>query len=61
MTDPALYKAQAERCRRLGAMAEEREAKMLNDLADEYEAKARAVLDGKRGGSPHLPPSVVAF
>jgi hypothetical protein len=41
-----LYKAQAERCRRLAAMAEDREAKMLRNLADEYEAEARALEKG---------------
>ena len=43
MSDARLYRAQAERCRRVAALAQEREAKILNDMANEYEAKARAL------------------
>lgn len=39
------FTAQAERCRRLARHADEREARILKDMAADYEAKARALRD----------------
>lgn len=39
--DAAFYLKQAEQCRRLARTAQAREARILQDMADEYEAKAR--------------------
>jgi hypothetical protein len=41
------YRDEARRCRRLAKHAAPREQKILNDLADEYEAKAAALERGK--------------
>ena len=41
--DSDSYKAQAARCRRMARLADEPEAQLLNEMADEYEAKARAL------------------
>jgi hypothetical protein len=41
--DTAYFQIQAQRCRRLARSCQQREAKILNDMADEYEAKARSL------------------
>ena len=41
MSDASYLRKQARRCRRLARASAEREAKILDDMADEYEAKAR--------------------
>jgi hypothetical protein len=46
--DAAYYRSQAERCRRLAKACAEREARILNDMAAEYEAKAAAPVEAGR-------------
>ncbi len=41
MSDAAYFRTQALKCRRLARSSDEREARILDDMADEYEAKAR--------------------
>ncbi len=41
--DAAHYRAQAIKCRRLARRADPREATILNDMADEYDAKAKTM------------------
>ena len=43
MTDPAALREQAQRCRRLAAHQQEREAQILSELTAEYEARAEQV------------------
>ena len=40
MLDAAYFRKRAARCRRLAKECAEREARHLNDIADEFEAKA---------------------
>ena len=40
MSDAAYFRTQANKCRRLARDALEREAKILKDMADEYDVKA---------------------
>ena len=40
MSDAAYFRTQASKCRRLARDALEREAKILNEMAEEYDAKA---------------------
>lgn len=47
MPEDTYFKDQARRCRRLAKHAGPREQKILNDLADEYEARAAAQEPGK--------------
>jgi hypothetical protein len=39
--DAREYRRKAQKCRQLARFSEEREAKILNDMAAEYEAAAR--------------------
>jgi hypothetical protein len=48
MSDPADFLKKAERCRRLARSSDRREATILNDLAAEYEGKARELNDRQR-------------
>jgi len=41
ISDPAQLKAQAEKCRRLARSSADREARILTEMAEEYDARAR--------------------
>jgi len=46
MSDARWFRKQATKCRQLARASREREAKILNAMADEYEAKARELDQG---------------
>ena len=46
VTDSAYCRNQAKRCRRLANSLPPHEAKLLTDLADEFEARARCLDEG---------------
>jgi hypothetical protein len=46
--DAPKLRSQAERCRRLAQWVQERDRKILLAMADEYEAQADAIEQGKK-------------
>jgi len=54
MPDVTDFLKKAERCRRLARFSEQREANILNDMASEYEIRARELDAGRRIPSSNL-------
>jgi hypothetical protein len=54
MPDVADFLKKAERCRRLARSSDQREANILNEMASEYEVKARELNADRRVPSSNL-------
>jgi len=54
MPDVTDFLKKAEKCRRLARSSAQREANILNDMASEYEVKARELDAGRRVPSSNL-------